>query len=142
MKRYVLQPPVPVRALVIAAVLVVAGALLVVLSNALSWPGLLMVLGVLLLVLGAVLIGFAFIAPIRLKVAVTTDESGYRITGGNQQAAGQWAEISRAVQSDSGGRITLEHRDGRETHILVPGNANRTVMDDIATDIGARLNRH
>ncbi|NLT30204.1 MAG: hypothetical protein GXX86_07060 [Propionibacterium sp.] len=140
MKRHVLKPPVPVRALVIAAIATVLGALIIVLTAALPWPGVVFALGAMAVLFGLIVLGYALLAPARKQLVISTDENGYQIEGNQQQTArGSWSDVIRATQSDTGARITLELRDGHEEHIMAPGTAHRTVMDRVAADIEARL---
>lgn len=139
MERYELKPPVPVRALAIGAALTIAGALVVVLTSALSWPAVVLAPGILFIIVGLALVIFGAITPSRLAVVVTTDSDGYRISAGRQSAGGQWDEVVRAVQSDTGSRITLERRDGSEHHILAPGRVSIRTVDALANDIRGRL---
>ncbi|MFV0451895.1 MAG: hypothetical protein ACK5LS_06575, partial [Propioniciclava sp.] len=72
--RYVLRARPPVRAFVLAAVLTLGGAALAVAASQFAWPGALVVLGIVLIVLGVALLGLAAAAAQRQEVTVVLDE--------------------------------------------------------------------
>lgn len=133
---HLMKPRPPVRAFALAALLVVLGAALAVLPDALHWPVALIVLGVVLIVAGLGLLWVAVNAMRTMRVRVVLDDQGFRVEGPGEPRQGSWTDITRVTRSP--GRITLHRRDGGQTHLVVPrgGSADLAAL---GADIVRRL---
>ncbi len=135
--RYLIRPRPPVRALAIAAVATLVGAVVLVLSVSLGWPVIVGVLAVLLLLGGAALAGAALWAMRRHVVALTLDEEGYHVAGAGQRHQGQWADVTRVAQNQAGDRLVI-HQGQARTHLVFAGRDEQLIAD-VVEDIKARL---
>ena len=137
---HVITPRPPVRALVIAAVASLVGAVLLVLALGNDWHPVAVILSALLLAAGLLLAVAAFIAPSRQAVTLTIDDDGYRVNGGGKESSGQWADVSRLTQSADGSRLTIHHGPERRNHLVFQGS-DPSQIRRVATDIRRQLQR-
>jgi hypothetical protein len=91
---YVLKPRPPVRALAIASVLAVVGAVLIVLSNAAGHPAWVLIPEALLLAAAVALAVAALLATRRLTTTAGLDESGIELSRGGRTTTLAWSEIT------------------------------------------------
>lgn len=91
---YVLSAPPPVRALAIASVAALLGAVLVVLSATTGLPGLVLVVGVVLLLAGLALAIAGLVLTARLKTTVSLDSDGLHLSRGTARTELPWREIT------------------------------------------------
>ena len=110
--RFVLAPPPPVRALAIAAGVVVVGVALLVLSSAYGWPVGVLVLSVALVVLGIALGLAALVLTRRIRSVVLSTPEGFTVEHRGERRSISWAEVSgvRLV----GHRLVLSRKEGGE----------------------------
>ncbi|GAA1398907.1 hypothetical protein [Luteococcus peritonei] len=132
--RYVLKPAPPVRAFVIAAALVLLGALLVALTSG----GLGRALAVLVLLAGVTLAAIAGSSMVRMRTFVDVDAEGYRITGPGTERQGTWEEVTKVTTSANGSHLTLYHGQVGRTHVIAPQGEDEQ-MTSLVADIAKRL---
>ncbi|MFV0453288.1 MAG: hypothetical protein ACK5LS_13790, partial [Propioniciclava sp.] len=101
-----------------------------------AWPGALVVLGIVLIVLGVALLGLAAAAAQRQEVTVVLDEDGYAVVEPAGTRRGRWEEVTRVTGVP--GRITL-HRSADERVVLVVAVDRSDQLDEVAADIARRL---
>lgn len=108
--RFVLAPPPPVRALAIAAGLVVVGVALLVLTSANAWPVGVLVLSLVLLVLGVVLALAALVLTRQIRSVVLSTPEGFTVEHRGERRSIAWSEVSgvRLV----GHRLVLSRKEG------------------------------
>ena len=108
--RFVLAPPPPVRALAIAAGLVVVGVVLLVLTSAYGWPVGVLVLAVVLAVLGVALALAALVLTRRIRSVVRSTPELITVEHGGARHELRWSEVGevRVV----GHRLVLSRKEG------------------------------
>ena len=108
--RFVLAPPPPVRALAIAAGLVVVGVVLLVLTSAYGWPVGVLVLAVVLAVLGVALALAALVLSRRIRSVVLSTPELITVEHGGARHELRWSEVGevRVV----GHRLVLSRKEG------------------------------
>ena len=108
--RFVLAPPPPVRALAIAAGLVVVGVVLLVLTSAYGWPVGVLVLAVVLAVLGVALALAALVLTRRIRSVVLSTPELITVEHGGARHELRWSEVGevRVV----GHRLVLSRKEG------------------------------
>ena len=109
--RFVLAAPPPVRALAIAAGLVVIGVALLVLTSANRWPVGILVLGIVLTVLGVALGLTALVLTRRIRSVVLSTPDSITVEHGGERQTLRWPEIGevRVV----GHRLVLGRKEGQ-----------------------------
>lgn len=136
--RFVLAPPPPVRALAIAAGLVVVGVVLLVLTSAYSWPVGLLVLAVVLAVLGVVLALAALVLTRRIRSVVLSTPELISVDHAGARHELRWSEVGevRVV----GHRLVLSRKEGEgSVSVLNPRmRANPTFLA-LMTEVQQRL---
>ena len=135
---YTITPRPPIRALVIAAVTSLVGAVLLVVALASSWHVAVAVVGGLLLAGGLALAVAALLTPSRLAVTVTLDDDGYRVTGSGGEQVGAWDDVTRVTQSDDGAHVTIHHGEDRRNHLIFAGQ-DPAVIAKVLLDVQRRL---
>lgn len=133
--RHVLKPRPPVRAFVIAAVLVLLGALLLAAVSGAVWTA----LAVVLLLAGLALAGMAGWSMHTMRTFVDLDAEGYRIVGPGVDKAGSWGDVTKVTTSAHGSHLTLFHGQVGRTHILCPGGGEDPEMKALVADVAAHL---
>lgn len=125
------------RALGLAAVLVVFGGLMVLLADRLNGLLVLAIAGWVVIILGLVLLVAARGLARAMLVEVVLDEIGYQLRGPlGSKIGGSWAEISRVTRGK--GRMTLHRQDGSKLHLVVAGGGT-TDLDSLGADLSGRL---
>ena len=137
--RHVIKPRTPVRAFIIAAVLVLVGAVLVAVSAAQSAGAVWAALPAVLMVAGLALVGIAVASMVKMRTFVTVDDEGYRITGPGVDKQGTWVDVTRVTTSSNGSHLTLYHGEVGRTHILCPAGGDDPSMQALVADISRRL---
>ena len=92
--RFVLAAPPPVRALAIAAVLVVIGVGLLVLTSAYGWPVGVLVTAVVLAVLGVALALAALVLTRRIRSVVRSTPDAITVEHGRDRHELRWSEVA------------------------------------------------
>ncbi len=144
MHTYRLTTGAPLRAMAIAAVATLSGAIIIVLAGIFDWPTAVGVVGGGLAALGIVVGALAWIFRILLTVVVEIDDDGFRmLRGSREQQGGRWTDISRLGSSDQGGLLRLVRRTGEpDTVIISPAGRRSRELDRLAADIVTRLQQH
>ena len=127
------------RALGLAAVLVVVGFVLLLMADILNRQPALTAVGVVGLVLGLGLFVAAWLLARSMRVEVVLDEDGYRLTGPMRPVQGTWAEVGRVTRGERG--ITLHHKDGTRLQLAV-ARGGVADLDALGQDIAARLDEN
>ncbi|GAA4898623.1 hypothetical protein GCM10025789_15750 [Tessaracoccus lubricantis] len=135
---YLIQPRPPVRAFAIAAVASLLGAVVLVAALSTGWHWAWALLGGLVMVAGLLLLVTAFMSMNRLAVQVTFDAEGYRVSGREVEGEGQWVDVTKVTQTQSGNRVTIHHGPERATYLMFPGNDPKQV-DEVVADLRGRL---
>lgn len=133
-----LTAPPPVRALAIAAGLVVVGVVLLVLTSANGWPVGVLVLSVVLAVLGVALGLAALLLTRRARSTVLTTTDGITVEHGGQRRTLSWAQVEgvRVV----GHRLVLSGKDGGEgASVLNPRARAHPTFLALMTEVQQRL---
>lgn len=137
--RHVLKPRPPFTGYAVAAVMSIAGAVLIVVAAARDWSNGWIALFAVVLALGIALALTATWSMFRMRLYVDLDARGYHIHGAGQDRSGTWADVTRAALTESRSRLTLYHGQVRRTHIVRPGVGDPAEMDRMAADIAHRL---
>lgn len=137
--RHVLKPRPPFTGYAVAAVMSVAGAVLIVVAAARGWSNGWIALFAVVLALGIALALTATWSMFRMRLYVDLDAKGYHIHGAGQDRSGKWADVTRAALTESRSRLTLYHGQVGRTHIVRPGVGDPAEMDRMAADIAHRL---
>lgn len=131
-----LAPPPPVRAYAIAAAVAIVGAALIVAGSvAVLQP--IVVIGIVLLVLGAGLAAFALIIVLRASTQVIMDADGLEVRRLGRRTRIPWSEITTVkatrhhfiVVARSGGTEFVNPRDGKDRSVLAFMTAIRDRLD-------------
>ena len=126
----------PLRALVLAASLMVVGSVLMLMADLLDWPPLLTGFGLVVLVAGLAVYAAAWWLARTMSVEVVLDDRGYRIQGPRVSEVGTWGEIGRVTRGD--GWITIHRKDGSLAQLVVaPGGT--ADLDALGADFAHRL---
>lgn len=126
----------PLRALGLAAVLMLVGLVLVLMAELLDSNVPLLVLGFVVIGLGLVLFGTSVWLARSMRVHVVLDDDGYVIQGRDASEAGKWADVGRVTRGND--RITLYHKDGTRVQLLVTRGGSAD-LDLLGADIARRL---
>lgn len=127
------------RALALAALLMLVGLVLVLMADLLDRNLALTVTGALALVLGAGLFGASWWVARAARMQVVLDEDGYAIQGRDSAQAGRWADVRRVTSAS--GRITLFLADGNRVLLAVP-RGRHDDLDALGADIARRLDQN
>jgi len=127
------------RALALAALLMLVGLVLVLMADLLDRNLALTVIGLLALVLGAALFGASWWVARAARMQVVLDEDGYAIQGRDSAQEGRWADVRRVTSA--AGRITLFLADGTRVLLAVP-RGRRDDLDALGADIARRLDQN
>lgn len=136
---HVLRSAPPTRALLVAALGSVVGAILLVLSAANGWSVVVTVLAVIILGAGLVLLGLAVWTVLKMQVRAELTPTGYTFRTPSGVRHGTWAETVKVTASESGRRISLYRRDDSVQHVLCPVGAEDRVMQQLVGDLAERL---
>jgi hypothetical protein len=126
----------PLRALALAAVLMVVGLVLVLMAQILDENLLLTVGGLVVLVLGALLFGVSLFIARAMRIRVVLDDDGYVIQGRDATQSGRWADVRRVTRTAD--RVTLYRADGSRVQLVVP-RGRPSDLDSLGEDIAQRL---
>jgi len=132
---FVMTPRPPVRALALAAVLAIAGAVLIVVPVGGVGGIVLTVAGAVLLVCALALGLVAFAVPRRQKVVIRVDDEGYRVEAPGGVRQGEWSAVTRVTASP--GRLTLHQGERERVHLVSPAGPTHE-MDAL----GEAISRH
>lgn len=124
------------RALGLAALLVVVGVVLLMMADLLNRQPALTAIGVVGLVLGLALFAAAWLLARSMRVEIVLDADGYRLAGPVRPLQGTWAEVGRVTRGNRG--ITLHRKDGARLQLAVARGAVAD-LDALGQDIAARL---
>ncbi len=134
--QFVIVPRPPVRAFALAAVLAVVGAALVVVPADGAPRIILVVLGIVLFVAAALLVGLAWAASRRQRVTIELDADGYRVDAPTGMRVGTWKDVTRVTTAP--GRLTLHQGEAERVHLVAP-NGRVPQLDEIAEAVSKRL---
>jgi Na+/melibiose symporter-like transporter len=126
----------PLRALVLAAGLVLVGIVFLLMADLLDRQFALTALGVVGVVLGLVLFAAAWLLARSMRVEVVLDDDGYRLAGPVSADHGSWSDIGKVTLGAS--RITLHRKDGSRVQLVV-ARGGRADLDALGQDIASRL---
>jgi len=112
----VLTPPLPLRAVGLAALLAVVGAGLIVARSAAALPVGLAVIGWVLLVGAVALIVVAWTSWRRMRVRIELSDDGYVIDGPDSHEEGRWADVTKVTQTPT--TLVLHHRDEHRVRLV------------------------
>lgn len=136
---YALRPKTPVRAIVLAAILVVAGGVLC----WLGWPGSrsmpLGIAGVVALAIGVVL-GIAavvFVSSGTLHVVVSDD--GFDVSGPGYHKSGAWIDVTGVSATADGARLVIARGQVDRTFVQCPGGIANERMQALVDDVSKRV---
>ncbi|MFT4296622.1 MAG: hypothetical protein QM582_14540 [Micropruina sp.] len=115
-RTHVLTPPLPLRAVAVAAGLAVVGAVLIVLPTALQSPAAVGVIGWVLLAAAVVLLVAAAVSWRRMRVVVEFTDDGYLITGPGSREEGRWADVTKVTQAPTS--LTIHHGAERRVRLV------------------------
>jgi hypothetical protein len=115
-RTHVLNPPLPLRAVAVSAVMAVLGAALIVLPAALRLPAALAVAGWVLLAGAVALLVMAAISWRRMRVVVEFSDDGYVITGTDSRQEGAWADVTKVTQAPTS--LTIHHGPERRVRLV------------------------
>lgn len=134
-----LRADAPNRALVIASVSAVVGAILMVLWGANGWSAAVLVLGALLLVFGVALVVSAILAARRLRQTLEVTETGLTLNDSHGARTVRWSEVRQVTLS--GPRLALLTGDGLDVaaQVLNPGGRSQTTFLALAQAIQTAL---
>ncbi|MFT4226907.1 hypothetical protein [Micropruina sp.] len=135
-RTHVLTPPLPLRAVAVAAALAVVGAVLIVLPVALQLPVVLAVVGWVFLIGALALMVVAAVSWRRMRVVVEFTDSGYRITGPEAHEEGDWADVTKVTQAPTS--LTIHHGPERRVR-LVSQRGVTAEMVHLTGDLTRRL---
>ena len=124
------------RALGLAALLVLLGVVLLMMADLLDRQLALTAIGVVGVVLGLGLFVAAWLLARSMRVEVVLDDSGYYLAGPGRPEQGTWAEVGRVTRGERG--ITLHRKDGTRLQLVV-ARGGVADLDALGTDIAARL---
>jgi len=133
------------RALGLAALLVLVGVVLLMMADLLDRQLALTAIGVVGVALGLALFVAAWLLARSMRVEMVLDEDGYRLAGPGRPEQGTWAGVGRVTRGERG--ITLHRKDGTRLQLVV-ARGGVADMDALGKDIAARLdtnrgyNRH
>lgn len=136
MTTHVVRQRPPLRGLVLAAGAMLAGAVLMLISDLLTGPVALTLTGLTVLVIGGVAFCVPWFTARSMRVEVVLDENGYRITGAGNSESGDWSDITKVTRGE--GRITFHRRDGARVQLVMAPNG-RGDLDALGDDIARRL---
>lgn len=127
------------RALGLAALLVLVGVVLLMMADLLDRQLALTALGVVGVVLGLALFVAAWLLARSMRVEVVLDENGYWLAGPGRPENGTWTDIGRVTRSDRG--ITLYRKNGTRLQLVV-ARGGVADLDALGMDIASRLDAH
>ncbi|HHV20257.1 MAG TPA: hypothetical protein GXZ30_01765 [Propionibacterium sp.] len=139
--RHVLRPAPPIRALGVAAVGSVLGAVLIVLSAANGWSGFVTGIGVIILILGLLLLALAIWTAFKMRVQVELTPTGYTFRTPAGIRVGVWAETQKVTTSETGRRLSLHNKDESVQDVISPVGAEDAAMRRLVADLTERLTR-
>lgn len=113
-----LKPRPPVRAFALAAAVAVVGLIFIVIGEVARWGTAGLVLGLVLIGLGALLALAGVGTMVRNRVTVELDDTGITVIGPEGEQSTEWADVMRVTQSTSGRRITFSNRDLSKLHLV------------------------
>lgn len=136
---YVIKPPPPVRAFVIAAVASLLGAVGFVVALGQQWHLAVVILAVVIFALGIALFAGAWGFQLPNTTTITLDDDGYHAVGFARVLTGEWADVTRvSLSQDSARHLTIHHGTDRRSH-LVLRTAPQSTVDELVADIQQRL---
>lgn len=137
---YALRPKAPVRAWLLAIVLVVGGGVAAMAGSSEPRTVWLIVLGVVLLVAGVALgiTSVAFVSSRTLHIVLSSE--GFEVTGPSYHKSGAWIDVDSVSTTPDGARLVIAQGRVDRTYIQVPGGTADARMRQITADIAARLN--
>ena len=135
---YPLRPKVPVRALVLAAVLVVVGVFLLILQLPMTSVNWQFIVALALLVLGLALVvaSLAFVTSGTQHVVLSS--SGFEVTAPNYHRSAPWAEVTSVRATPDNTRLVIAVGQVTRIYIQSPGGKTRR-MAQLINDIQRRL---
>lgn len=130
----------PVRALIVAAIASLLGAVFLVVALSQGWHVVIVVLAALLLAAGLVLCAAAFLTASRGSATLTLNDEGYLMVGSGEELSGEWGDVSRVTIGQEDRHLTIHHGPERRTHVIMR-TAPAQQVADVITDIQARLKK-
>lgn len=125
-----------VRALALAAVLMLLGVVVVLMAQLIDANPLLLVIGLVVIGFGFALLGGVAWVTRAARVRVVLDEDGYAIEGRGTTETGKWSDVGRVTRGND--RITLHHKDGTRVQLVVARSASAD-LDALGADIAQHL---
>lgn len=123
---YVLRPRPPIRALAIASLAALVGAVLTVLAGALDLPGAVLLLGAVVLAMALALAVASLVLTARLRSTISLDPTGLKLSRGPQRVDLAWGDISAVdLTADS---IVLRTKDDGRTEVPNPRGISDPVV--------------
>lgn len=141
MNTYRLDAALPVRAFGNAAVLLVVGGILVALASGLHWHVAMTVLGVVVLLLGAVLLALALVVALRGRSRITLTDSGYQLAALGRTSEHDWTDVARATLTDDELRLYLRDDEDRPDRVPLLDPARHGELERLAEEVTERM-RH
>lgn len=139
MNSYRLDAALPVRAFGNAAVLLVVGGLLVALASGLGWHAIVTVLGVVLLVLGALLLAAAGVVTVRGRSRISLTDSGYELNALGRTSSHAWTDVTRATLAEGELRLYLRDDEDHPDRVPMLDSAHRGELDRLAAEVTERM---
>ena len=127
------------RALGLAALMVLVGVVLLMMADLLDRQVALTAIGVVGVVFGLALFVAAWFLARSMRVEVVLDENGYWLAGPGRPEQGTWAEVGRVTRGERG--MTLHRKDGTRLQLVV-ARGGIADLDALGTDIAARLDEN
>ncbi|SDB80894.1 hypothetical protein GA0111570_103161 [Raineyella antarctica] len=139
MNTYRLDAALPVRAFGNAAVLLVVGGILVALASGLQWHVAVTIIGLVVLLLGAVLLTLALLVTFRGRARITITDGGYELNALGRTASRKWTDVTRATMTEN--ELRLYVRDDEEHPDRVPllDPARHRELDRLADEVTERM---
>ncbi|HVK43636.1 MAG TPA: YcxB family protein [Micropruina sp.] len=113
---HVLTPPLPLRAVALAALLAVVGAALIVAAAAARLPVALAVAGWIMLAGAVALVAVAWTTWRRMRVRVELSDDGYTIDGPDAHEQGRWSEVTKVTQTPT--TLVIHHGDDHRVRLV------------------------
>jgi len=127
------------RALGLAALMVLVGVVLLMMADLLDRQLALTAMGLVGVVLGMALFIAAWFLARSMRVEVVLDDNGYWLAGPGRPEKGTWAEVGRVTRGERG--ITLHRKDGSRLQLMV-ARGGVADLDALGSDIAARLDEN
>ncbi|MGC3994858.1 MAG: hypothetical protein QM779_12215 [Propionicimonas sp.] len=126
----------PLRALALAAVMMLVGVLVILMAELLESNVWLLAAGLIVVGAGLGLFGASVWVARATRVHAVLDEDGYVLQGREATESGLWADVVRVTRGVD--RISIHHKDGTRVQLVVARGAMAD-LDALGEDISRRL---